>query len=89
MENINGGGPAFPSETKDLKGDYNRGMSLRDYFAGQALVGFLACDDFLIVIKENQTYEGACADKAYEYADAMLKGRANGKTQYSGGAEIC
>jgi len=86
MEKINDGGPAFPApdfivDTAKLKEDgFQRmgmiqGMSLRDYFAGQALAGFLACYDFLIVAKENQTYEEASAEKAYEYADALLKAR--------------
>lgn len=47
-------------------------MSLRDYFAAQALSGILACfRDF----KESEaTTKGRCI-LAYEYADAMLKAR--------------
>jgi hypothetical protein len=43
------------------------GMTLRDYFAGQALVGLLSRSDFLRakIIAEN----------AYAYADAMLEER--------------
>jgi hypothetical protein len=42
------------------------GMSLRDYFAGQALAGMLAADD--------ASYTRA-AELAYGYADAMLAAR--------------
>jgi hypothetical protein len=45
------------------------GMSLRDFFAGQALMGMLAAGDI-----EAEVYEAA-ADYAYSYADAMLKER--------------
>jgi len=44
------------------------GMTLRDYFAGQALAGMLACPDTA----------DACelvAQASYNYADAMLKAR--------------
>ena len=44
MKPINSGGPAFPAHTPiNPTGDamrINHGMSLRDYFAGQALVGY-------------------------------------------------
>ena len=38
------GGQAFPLRVADsvLEGQYQPGMSLRDYFAGQALMGFCA-----------------------------------------------
>lgn len=44
-----------------------KAMTLRDYFAGQALAGMLAADD--------SSYERA-AGLAYGYADALLKQRA-------------
>jgi hypothetical protein len=60
---INDGGPAFPP------GDGSEnGMSLRDYFAGQALAGALAdptCDLAPIEL----------AKIAYREADAMLAAR--------------
>jgi hypothetical protein len=56
---INDGGPAFPISEHGLQG-YN-GMSLRDWFAGQALAGGLDC----------RTTIGT-AELAYEIADAML-----------------
>ena len=40
-DKIKDGGPAFPFREEDGSGGYDlqKGMSLRDYFAGQALVG--------------------------------------------------
>ena len=54
---------AFPSNEYG-----NLGMSLRDYFAGQALAGLLACP-------ETSGGEEAFALNAYKYADAMLAER--------------
>jgi hypothetical protein len=72
----NGGGPAFPSieAVEDLGNLCQRvvgttGMSLRDWFAGQALAGFLAS---YAVPEVPMPEPGATAEKAYEYADAML-----------------
>lgn len=36
------GGPAFPYGTKNVTERFSEGMSLRDYFASQALAGLLA-----------------------------------------------
>lgn len=58
------GGPAFPCKTP---GEYYTGMSLRDWFAGQALTG-------MELGKGDSFTERAAL--AYEYADAMLKERA-------------
>lgn len=60
------GGPAFPMAAGAT--DYgNEGMSLRDYFAGQVLAGFVAGG-----VKSDQEY---FARWAYLYADAMLVAR--------------
>ena len=67
---IKDGGPAFPgfdpaSETpKPLNG-----MSLRDWFAGQALVGICANTDW------TPASSVTLASDAYDLADAMLKER--------------
>jgi len=47
------------------------GMTLRDYFAGQALAGWLSTADLCRYVPPNEV-----ADLAYEFADAMMKARA-------------
>ena len=75
---INDGGPAFPGDV--MTGVNNRGevwkrmpgMSLRDYLAGQALVGLIG------KLKENpamNVHWPHVANVAYFAADAMLVAR--------------
>jgi hypothetical protein len=59
------GGPAFPTATLAQK--TGGGMTLRDYFAGQVLIG-------LSIRREGATDEND-ARNAYALADAMLKAR--------------
>lgn len=68
---INDGGPAFPCDFNMSTFEHGiKGMSLRDWFAGQALQG-LACitshnsDTSLAMLKIRTKI-------AYNYADAML-----------------
>jgi hypothetical protein len=66
------GGPAFPVHGGNADDDpRNRilsgGMTLRDWFAGQALVGLLADGGA-------STWEGDAAN-AYKVADAMMDAR--------------
>ena len=71
------GGPAFPrtgkNSIKNPDGGWvdghpsQKGMSLRDYFAGQALTGILMDCDL--------SRMGYAVAKAYEAADLMLKER--------------
>lgn len=76
---VNDGGSAFPRRKilddmgiVDIYGDTG-GMSLRDWFAGQALAGLLA---FPGTIEGDETkYGNVTAKVAYEIADAMLKSR--------------
>jgi hypothetical protein len=80
------GGPAFPRtgflstmETpQGLIAQYENkpeaGMTLRDWFAGQA-IGFIAMQP---VGAKNLTYASTARD-AYAYADAMLAARKEGK----------
>lgn len=74
---INDGGPAFPTPVIDQRGarDYP-GMSLRDWFAGQAMAGMLAySQNDRSGNWANNASEIAVARGAYEYADAMLAAR--------------
>lgn len=59
------GGPAFPIAV-DTAGYW--GMSLREYFAGQALA--LGGEWF-----HNNSAKGTVAELAYQIADAMLEAR--------------
>ena len=69
------GGPAFPLNSPSATPEYmpkRDGMSLRDYFAGQALAGLLANPN----TRETRT-DTALA--AYFIADALLKARTQGE----------
>jgi len=63
---INDGGPAFPTATLAQKTE--GGMTLRDYFAGQALAGFIAAST-------GQVHCQPAARMCYHMADAMLAAR--------------
>lgn len=68
---IDDGGPAFPQNLPDdfvwrLPGSPG-GMTLRDWFAGQALAGLQFMDT-------ERTY-GTDAENCYRMADAMIKAR--------------
>lgn len=64
------GGSAFPfvdpSSERTSRTDY--GMTLRDYFAGQVIVG-------LLTNKTTHDYDGEAA-MAFEMADALIRARA-------------
>jgi hypothetical protein len=70
MSTINSGGPAFPiADVPYPNGNVQHGwngMSLRDWFAGQALAGMLANHD---------SWTGDHGVMAYHHADAMLRAR--------------
>ena len=57
------GGSAFPCITS---GNHVKGMTLRDYFAGQALAGIMACNDLAST---------PLAEMAYKVAGKMLEER--------------
>lgn len=64
------GGPAFPGEQADR---YWLGMSLRDFFAGQAMTAYLTSP---VTAKDATDHADRCAEWAYLQANAMLKERA-------------
>ena len=68
---IEDGGPAFPYVEPPTTCSVNLGMSLRDWFAGQALTGLIALasdpDSEILSL-------GICQD-AYRLADSMLEAR--------------
>lgn len=74
MNNKYDGGPAFASACEGPGGRMNiqRGMSLRDYFAGQVLAGLCSAHD------ADGGWTGAdvgSAMEAYRIADAMIEER--------------
>lgn len=67
--------PAFPS-VNIFNGEENNkklGMTLRDYFAGQALAGYYATPKMIVGTKNN------ISKMCYEQADAMLSQKEEGK----------
>lgn len=66
-------GPAFPdpalADENYNPSEYRGGMSLRDYFAGQAILAtdFTQVPDWVVM--------DDVAEKAYNLADAMLRAR--------------
>ena len=73
----NTGGPAFPQNTKivaaagqELHHGFMGGMTLRDYFAAQAMPLIMAAGRVI----DTQTFQED-AETAYLMADAMLKAR--------------
>ena len=74
-DTTNNGGPAFPASYYTDDGEFAKrdGMTLREYFAGQAI-------SQIIATCANDTTHGMTkadyfAGRAYEIADAMLKAR--------------
>lgn len=79
------GGPTFPIPHQIL--DFNdpmfkpgsgEGMTLRDYYLGQAMIGILACPDMDRIEKELHrsnfsAWADAVAKSAGEYADAAVR----------------
>ena len=61
------GGPALPIGSGDMRDP--TGMTLRDWFAWQALVGILACKYWEVIRIDDP------ASAAYNLADAMLDER--------------
>jgi len=64
MTKISNGGPAFPVSSVD--GYFQFGMTLRDWFAGQALAGLCASASGIGIPSDEM------AGIAYSRADAMI-----------------
>lgn len=78
MEKTNDGGPAFPIFGFDSKEGkvchFMNGMTLRDYFAGHAVVGIALNTKDTLELDDKDVYT-TLAIMAYRTADAMLKER--------------
>ena len=61
---------AFPMAVPEAWDSYQDGMTLRDYFAGQALQGLIARSSGIRVADADVMARGC-----YTYADAMLEAR--------------
>ncbi|TBY40870.1 hypothetical protein [Rhizobium leguminosarum] len=86
---IDNGGAAFPLHPGVLPGwDGQTGMSLRDWFAGQALVGQLSNSEqvhagveptmSILSGDRRESYAAFLAKEAYVIADAMIAARKAG-----------
>ena len=81
MDKKNDGGPAFPQqegfdEEGAPQGYRQAGMSLRDWLAGQAAVGYLNSGPLSLSEHERgMTFGELVAHRSYLLADAMLKER--------------
>ncbi|MDH1299709.1 hypothetical protein [Achromobacter sp. GD03932] len=72
MTTINDGGPAFPIvPDSDNWGNWDMGMSLRDYFAAKALATAIGYSDQDLSTWAPEDF----AKHAYQIADAMLAAR--------------
>lgn len=76
------GGPAFPHMMAVGHRDYAEGLTLRDWFAGQALSAMISKSPFFDTKGENGKkmtdilqFRADIAASAYQYADAMLAER--------------
>ena len=66
---------AFPSQPRTVDGQPDEpcfGMTLRDYFAGQWMVGYCATQTDAVWLDRSW---GNVASNAYRMADAMMKAR--------------
>lgn len=74
MSKQNDGGPAFPNKKE---GERGYGMSLRDYFAAEALPAVYAetCRES-VISGWAENWKVGVALEAYQMADAMLAARA-------------
>jgi hypothetical protein len=67
------GGPAFPVQDVGVHGDF--GMSLRDWFAGMALQGWMANNNLGPIHPAENELHDYIARQSYAIAEAMIKVR--------------
>lgn len=69
--------PAFPQQCADALdvGMVHEGMTLRDWFAGQALAGLMANANMPFAADYAEVEPSQIASAAFEIADAMLAAR--------------
>ena len=85
MSSKKNGGYAFPrAAVSDFKNINDGGMTLRDWFAGQALAGMMAsdkCAEFQKHLYSDRldVGRGVFARACYDHADAMLAAREDAK----------
>lgn len=77
MSAQNDGGPAFPCQSFEYDAGirvpvFEHGMTLRDWFAGQALAGIAG---MAMCVRSDDWPDDRCSAYAYELADAMLAAR--------------
>lgn len=85
MRNVDNGGPAFPTQLHDnpayVQVFPSEGMSLRDWFAGQALIGLIMRGDWFMIHdpvtdgEEAKRHDAQGSAMAYRVADAMIAAR--------------
>ena len=77
MSDRDDGGPAFPGGTYPEHPHHPNGMSLRDWFAGQALAGIASCATPQAISEMHDGIKAGMreAKAAYAWADAMMKAR--------------
>ena len=75
MSEKDNGGPAFPLDYSE-KGFGEQGMTLRDWFAGQALPSIIEGARKILIATEQMPSSDRMAHAAYVLADAMLAERA-------------
>lgn len=76
MSKQNNGGPAFPTPEVVMPGQGADGMSLHDYFRGQALIGLVIANETITNGAQPLGWKvESVASAASRYADAMLAER--------------
>ena len=73
------GGPAFPNDNDPHPQNWSTGMTLRDWFAGQALPALMAKAykvlEGTLGLEDGITVFSVASKAAYRCADAMLEAR--------------